>query len=194
MQTIDAINEMLAYVGESPLDSTDPDYTEHPLYESALRILTSTSRLVQSKGWWFNTRRVTLTPVSNAITIPTTYLSVAVENIYGVEYAIRSGALYDLTNDTAVISQALLAVVRDFLNFEDLPETAAWYVTQAASVRFVQTYDGDRSKLAEAKENRTMAYALFNADHIRNAKVNLFATRSLGPVLANAWYTRYIPR
>lgn len=194
MQTIDAINEMIGYVGESPIDPADTDYTQHPLYESALRILTSTSRMVQAKGWWFNTRETTLTPASNAIAIPDSYLSVAIKDLYREEYAVRSGALFDLTNDTATITSKLEAVVRELLVFEDLPETAAQYIKEAASVRFVQTYDGDRSKLGEVKENRASAYIVFNTDHIRNARVNLFQTRSMGPVMANTWYTRYLPR
>lgn len=194
MQIIDAINDMIGYVGESPIDGDDPDYESHPLYESALRILTSTSRTIQAKGWWFNTREATLTPVSDAITLPADYLSVSVLRGYGVDYAVRDGALYDLTNDTATISVSLDVVVRELLDFADLPETAAEYIKEAAAVRFVQTYDGDRSKLGEVKENRAAAYIVFHADHIRNSKVNLFTTRSMGPVLANTWYTRYLQR
>lgn len=194
MQTIDAINEMIGYVGESPIDGTDADYARHPMYESALRILTSTSRAIQAKGWWFNTRERTLTPVANAIAIADTILSVAVKRLYRAEYAVRSGAMYDLTNGTAVISSPLDVVVRELLDFADLPETAASYVMEAAAVRFVQTYDGDRSKLAEVKENAKAAYVVMHADHIRNAAVNLFTTDSMGPVLANNWYGRYRTR
>lgn len=195
MQTIDAINEMIGYVGESPIDSTDADYTSHPLYESALRILNSTSRKVQSKGWWFNTRETTLVPVSSAIAIdPDAILAVAVKDIYPVQYAVRGGALFNLTDDTAVIASSLDAVIREMLVFTDLPETAAEYVKQAAAVRFVQTYDGDRSKLTEVKEAAVSSYALMNADHIRNSKVNLFQTQSMGPIMATTWYTRYRQR
>lgn len=194
MQTIDAINEMIGYVGESPIDSADPDYTDHPLYESALRILTSTSRTIQAKGWWFNTIERTLTPTADAIAIAASILSVAVKRRYQAEYAVRSGALYDLTNDTAVISDPLDVVVRELLDFEDLPETAASYVMEAAAVRFVQTYDGDRSKLSEVKENAKAAYVVMHADHIRNAAVNLFTTDSMGPIMANNWYGRYRAR
>lgn len=191
MQIIDAINEMIGYVGESPIDSTDPDYTSHPLYESALRILNSTSRTIQARGWWFNTRETTLTPVSDAITIPATTLAVAIKDLYREEYTVRSGALYDLTNGTAVIAQPLEAVIRELIAFEDLPESAADFINQTAAVRFVQTYDGDRSKLAEVKDNAGKAYIVFNTEHIRNLRVNLFQTQSMGPIMANNWHGRY---
>lgn len=192
MQIIDAINTMIGYIGEAPLDADDPDYTLHPLYESALRLLNSTSRTVQSRGWWFNERTTTLTPVSDTIAVdPDAILAVAVTRGYGIDYTVRGGALYDMTNGTAVISTPLRAVIREYLDFTDLPESAAEFIKEEASVRFIQTYDGDRSKLHEAKENRTMAYALFNAEHIKQSKVNLFQTQSMGPVIANTWHTRY---
>lgn len=194
MLTIDAINEMIGYVGESPVDSADPDYTSHPLYESALRILTATGRTIQSKGWWFNTRPTTLTPVSGTVTIPATTIAVAVQPLYREQYTIRDGKLYDLTNGSFTIATPLKAAIRELVPFEDLPESAADYIKEQAAVRFVQTYDGDRSKLAEVKENAKLAYIVFNTEHIRNLKVNLFNTQSMGPVLSNVWYTRYYIR
>lgn len=195
MLTLDAINDMIGYVGEAPIDGDDADYAEHHLYESALRILTSTNRRIQAKGWWFNTQAVTLTPVSDAIAIdPDVYLSVTIKDLYQDRYAVRNEGLYDLTNDTATITSELEAVVRVLVPFEDVPETAAEYIKEAAALRFVQTYDGDRSKLNEVKENAAISYAIMNADHIRNSKVNLFQTLSLGPVLATAWYGRYRQR
>lgn len=195
MQTIDAINEMIGYVGESPIDATDSDYASHPLYESALRILNSTSRKVQSKGWWFNTRKTTLTPVADAIAIDSdVFLSVAVLDLYRVQYAVRDGALFNLTDNTAVITTALQAIVRELIAFDDLDELAAEYIKQAAALRFVRTYDGDRSKLSEVKEEVASSYALMNAEHIRQSKVNLFETQSMGPIMATTWYTRYRQR
>lgn len=195
MTEIDAINDMLAYVGEAAIDDTDPDYTSHPLYESALRILTSTNRAVQAKGWWFNTRERTLpSTVDDTITVLPRYLSVAVKRIYGAEYTVRAGLMYDLTNGTSEIGHDLDVVIRELVDFDEIPETAAEFIKESAALRFVQTYDGDRSKLAEVKENRKEAYVIFNADHIRNVGVNLFQTNSLGPIIANNWHTRYRQR
>ena len=195
MQTIDAINEMIGYIGESPIDSTDNDYTSHPLYESALRILTSTNRAVQSRGWWFNTREVTLTPTANAIAIdPDVYLSVSMKDIYADRYTVRNEALYDLTNGTATISDTLEATVRELVAFEDLPETAAQYVMAEAATRFVKTYDGDAAKLREVKEDAAKAFVFFHADHIRNSKVNVFHLPKTQYALATSWYSRYRQR
>jgi hypothetical protein len=192
MLVIDAINDMLAYLGESPLDPTDPDYTEHPLYASALRVLDTSSIKVQSRGWWFNDRVATLEPVADAIVIPNTYISVAIVG-WGryADYTVRDGALFDLTNNTAVITSSLRAWIRELIPFAELPQTAAAYVAAHAATRFVRTYDGDRGKLADVKEDEASAYILFNADHIRNSRVNLHTTASMGPVIANTWYSRY---
>lgn len=196
MLTIDAINEMIGWVGESPIDPTDPDYASHPLYESALRILNASSKLVQTRGWWFNTFQIELTPTSNAITIGSTYLTVEIVPRRGNyhEYTIRDGALFDLTDNTATISETLTANVRLNVPFEDLPESAAQFITATASVRFIRTYDGDRSKIEEVKEDAKMTFIPFHADHIRNVRVNLYAIPNTARVLANNWYSRYRPR
>lgn len=195
MQTIDAINEMIGYVGESAIDATDSDYASHPLYESALRILTNTSRYVQSKGWWFNTRETTLVPASGTIALDSdVYLSVAAKNLYREQYAVRDDKLYDMTNGTFTITSNVQVVIRELVPFEDLPETAAQYVMLAAAVRFVKTYDGDRSKLTEVKEDAAMAYIPFHADHIRNSHVNLFQLPDTLYALSGSWYGRYRQR
>jgi hypothetical protein len=191
MLVIDAINDMLAYIGETPLDAADPDYTAHPLYESALRVLNSSSRKVQARGWWFNHRRVDLTPVADAIAIPTGFLAVTVLNERD-EYAVRGGMLYNLTQGTSTITAPIRVELREMIAFADLPETAAGYIAAHAASRFVRTYDGDPHKQREVEEDEAVAYALFNAEHIRNSKVNLFRLPNTASHLATSWYQRYL--
>lgn len=193
MLIIDAINDMIGYVGESPLDPTDPDYAQHSLFESALRILNAASKSVQSKGWWFNTYQTTLTPVAGVITLASTILSVEVLRIRGDnhDYTVRDGVLFDLTDNTATLTRAVTANVRHLVPFEDLPETAAQFIAARAATRFVRAYDGDASKIASTATEEALAYIPFNGDQIRNAHVNLYATNSMGPILANNWYSRY---
>lgn len=194
MQVITAINEMIGYVGEAEIDGDDADYASHPLYESALRILESSSRIVQARGWWFNTRNVTLTPSGSAIAIPASYLTVEIAPMYPEDYTVRAGALYDMTNGTAVITDTLEATIRELVDFDDLPESAAHYISLVAAVRFVKTYDGDRSKLQEAKEDRAEAYVVFNTDHIRNSNLNMYQLPNTAFVIANNWHSRYRTR
>lgn len=191
MLRIDAINDMLSYLGESPLDVTDPDYANHPLYQSALRVLNRSSSKVQSRGWWFNDRVTDLIPVANSITIPATYLTVRIVGYRNAEYTIRNGVLFDMTNNTAVIGSNLRARIVELVDFEDLPETAAEYIAAHAASRFVRTYDGDAGKQREVEKDEQTAYGLFNSDEIKNRGVNLYHTASMGPVLGNNWYTRY---
>lgn len=193
MLTLDAINTMIAPLGETAIDATDPDYTLHPLYESALRILNTTNRAVQSQGWWFNSYTTTLAPVAGAVALDASILTVTVLSD-SHDYTIRDSALFDLTDNTATISRSLRALVRSLVPFESLPDTAATYIALKAAERFVKAYDGDRGKLADVKEDAKEAYIPFNSDHIRNSRVNLYHTASMGPTLANNWYTRYRQR
>jgi hypothetical protein len=193
MLVIDAINDMIGYIGESPIDAADPDYTSHPLYESALRILNTTNEAVQSRGWWFNMVTRVLTPVTNAIALTSDVLTVTVVDDPR-DFTIRASALFDMTNNTAVISTPLTAVVASLIAFPSLPITAAEYIKMLAAERFVKAYDGDAAKIASVKDDAAKAYIAFNTDNIRNSRVNLYLTRSMGPVLANNWYTRYRQR
>lgn len=190
MTELDAINDMIAYLGESPIDAGDSDYASHPLYESALRILNGANKTVQSRGWWFNSVRRTLTPSADAIAFADDVLTVIVLNDPR-DFTIRDGALYDLTNDTATISTTLTALVRVLVPFTDLPPTAADYIVAHAALRFVTTYDGDRGKVADVTQDMATHYLAFNTDNIRNSRVNLYQTASMGPVLANNWHSRY---
>lgn len=196
MQTIDAINDMLAFIGEAALDPTDPDYNAHPLYESALRVLTTAGSQVQAKGWWFNMRRAVLTPVLGTITIASDVLAVEVLDVYGDshDYTIRNGKLFDLTDNTDGIAQPVTVNMRSLIAFDQLPETAARYVAARATTRFVRTYDGDARKIADAKDEELLAFIAFNADHIRNARVNLYQDASTVRALARSWFGRYQPR
>lgn len=196
MTLIEAINDMLGTIGEAPIDEQDPDYESHPLYQSALRILNRVSKAVQSQGWWFNTYTGTLASVAGAVALASDVLTVMVVSQYGDthDYAIRDGALFDLTDNTATIPNDVTAVVRTLVAFAELPETAASYITAVACTRFVKVYDGDAKKIEAMTLDERAAYIPFNTDHIRNSRVNLYATQSMGPVLANNWYSRYRQR
>jgi hypothetical protein len=55
MTLIEAINDILGAVGETPIDSSDADYQSHPQYQSASRVLAAIHAREASRGWWFNT-------------------------------------------------------------------------------------------------------------------------------------------
>ena len=55
---LEAVNSMLSYISESPVNAIPADLTTlPPSAEIAVNLLAETSREVQSEGWHFNTEK-----------------------------------------------------------------------------------------------------------------------------------------
>lgn len=187
-QVLDAVCDIISSVGESGLLALD---NSHPLEADAQRVLTRVSRRIQSRGWFFNRRCVTLTQdVDGKVPVPSTYLSVdpADRNLPFVQ---RSGFLFDMQNNTDVLDRDVECVVIDYLEFTNLPETVAAYIQAEACMQFFKNYDGDGTKLRALIEDARLARIPFHAEHIRNSDVNLFASGSTGHNLAEVRGYRY---
>ena len=58
----EAINRILTSVGEIPIDSNPSEHIKNPTVSIILRSLDDISKQLQNRGYWFNTRYVTITP------------------------------------------------------------------------------------------------------------------------------------
>ncbi len=185
---LDAVNDIIAGVGESGLAALDDS---HPLEADAQRVLTRISRRIQSRGWWFNKRKITLTQdVGGKVPVSSSYLSVDPVN-RSLPLAQRSGFLFDMDENTDVLNADVECVVIDYLAFPDLPETAAAYIQAAACLQFFKNYDGDGTKLRVMADDEQRARESFHAEHIRNSDVNLFASGETGHNLSQIRGYRY---
>lgn len=196
MTELDAVNDLLASVGEFPVDSlSDPN----PLVASSQRILAQTLRRAQTRGWWFNSRDRVL-PVGTdpafplRVQIPTDALSVDPVRRTS-DFVQRGGYLFDRKLGTFDIGSDVECHTKDLLPIQDLPETAAAYFTALACIRMSKAYDGDTAKLKTLEQEAMMAREPFHAEHIRNCDVNLFESGTTGRVLSVAYGHRvpYFP-
>lgn len=185
MDELDVINDMLATMGEAPLNQLDED---HPYVAAGRRFLASTNRKVQSRGWWFNTEWFTLTPdpTSGFVYLPEDVI--AAEGRRGLcasYYTIRGRRLYDLTNGTFVITEnpVHLEVIRE-VPFEDLPATAADAIGANAVLRFQKNYDADTQKTSEQTQDAADSMMMLKAEHIRQRKSNFIYKTTVGAKLA----------
>lgn len=185
MDELDCINEMLATMGEAPLNQLDED---HPYVAAGRRFLASTNRKVQARGWWFNTEHLSMVPdpVSKFIYVPEDVISSeGVRNMCTYLYTQRGRRLYDVTHGTFEIieSPVLVQVIRE-IPFDDVPPTAQDAIGQNAVLRFQKNYDADPQKTREQTQDAADAMINLKSEHTRQKKTNLIYRTTAGARLA----------
>ena len=178
---LDVINEMLASLGESPLNTIDED---HPLVPAGRRLLRFASMREQAKSWWFNKELVTLSPdpLSGAIVTPMDSIRVDPCNS-SLHYVQRGRRLYQPHAPASVDKYKFTAAVECWLvrniAFEDLPPTAQYLISCAAVMDFQKAYDADAQKFQQIQLDYRAALTNLNAEHIRSQNVNLLYRPSI---------------
>lgn len=131
---LDAVNTMLATIGESPVSSLEvAGLTDVAI---AKQVLTETSRAVQSKGWHFNTEvnYPLARTIEGYVNVPLNTLRVDTTGYDSdVDVVQRGIRLYDRANHTYVFDRALTADLVLYLAFDELPEAARYYITIRAA-------------------------------------------------------------
>ena len=132
---LEAINTLLATIGESPVNSLTSGLVEA---SSAEQTLDNVSRDFQAQGWAFNTELTyQLSPdSSNEITLPANCLHV--DTIYNrmsseSDLVQRGMRMYDRIKNTYAIGQTLEVDMVVLLEYEEMPETARRYVAIKAA-------------------------------------------------------------
>jgi hypothetical protein len=151
---LDAVNYILASIGESPVSSLDD--TARKSAVKAQNMLGMVSVSVQSVGYNFCTEpNVTLEPSPNGeIYLPENILAIAVTPYtYPTSVVTRGGRLYDRLNSTYKFAGAVQLSVTLALDWTDLPQPARDHI--AAKAGFLvgnSTISGDPSLRITAEE------------------------------------------
>lgn len=143
----EAINLMLAAVGEPEVNAAEVATPTQPVTKKAVRALDAANRKLQLWGWSFNRERnVTLSPVASKIVLPSDVIHVDPDGDSG-QYAIRkSGAdynLYDRWNNTFDFTGDIKVELHRLLAFDDIPLIARELVTAKAALGFAEAYLGE---------------------------------------------------
>lgn len=176
---LDVINEMLASLGESPLNEVEED---HPLVASGLRKLRIANMREQAKGWWFNEDIVNLLPdpVTGYIYVPADTINIDPTNPW-THLTQRGRRLFDPRREDGYnIGRAVRCKLLRLVPFEDLPPLAQDYVSCSAQVDFQKDYDADRLKYEQIVLSKREAFMTLRAEDIRNRGVNLLHTVNTG--------------
>ncbi|MCG7628390.1 hypothetical protein MHM88_11280 [Epibacterium sp. MM17-32] len=155
---LEAVNQMLRGIGESPVSSLIDDYgLDVP---DATGTLSEISNAVQLEGWIFNTEYDYPLPVNvdGEIHVPSNALNVDFDwrTCGGSEPVVRGRRVYDRKGHTYKLDRGLKAKIIFGLPFEELPEAARYYITYRACRKFQDTQAGsnDLHRFSEADELR----------------------------------------
>ena len=169
---LEAINQMLAAVGQAPVTSIDLDQNDDPTNPDvamARETLRQVSREVQAEGWTFNREldfplktnqddEIVLTPTMLQVDLNQSYV-----NNRGRESIRREGKLYDKKNHTYKwYPDTVYCDILWLFEWEDLPAPVVDYIVSKASAKYSQRVVGDpnlyKELVTQAAECR--AYAL----------------------------------
>ena len=132
---LDAINDILASIGESPVNTLESDANADVV--NARRILHKINRQEQSKGWTFNIEEgATLVPdvYSQLIPYMPNYLSVTTTG--GTPYVNRGGYVYDRINTTDRFTSPIPVHLITLRTFDEMPEQFKSYIVTKAAKEF----------------------------------------------------------
>ena len=175
---LEAVNSMLATIGEAPVNSITGTL---PLDASlAKNTLNEINREVQSAGWHFNSRTKYTLSLHTDSKIP------LADNIMRVDLdinqytptefdVIKQGSfLFNKVGNTFTFDQALDANVILYLDFTDLPENARRYITLRASRIFQDRTIGGNTLHRYASVDEANALALLKQEETQTGNHSIF--------------------
>lgn len=165
MELITAVNLMLPKLGEHPVTNLD---INHPTLAIILPEVENELIQLLIRGWWFNEYNVTLYPDSEKhIVLGTDVLSFTPDC---VEAAVRGTQLFNPTTLDYTWDAPVKGRVKQRVDFNKLPETAAQFVWYSA---LINAYVTDLGTTQDVQVWQTRAGAAFTqllAEHLRNRK------------------------
>lgn len=156
---LEAVNIMLAVIGESPINSLNSPAVVDAV--TAQAVLSEISRAVQTTGWHFNIEEeLTLTPTlfGGELQLPGNCLRVSPSAEYqDVDVAQRGSRLYDRRNHTYVFAKSMKVDMVILLPFNELPESARYYITIRAARTFQARTVGSEALYQFTAQDEAMA-------------------------------------
>ncbi len=178
---LEAVNEMLRAIGESPVSSID---TGNADVQTCVDLLRQHSIKTQKHGWWFNTDyEYELTPDgSGFLLLPSNTLKVDVTDAdkYLKSYVIRGSKLYDNIEHTSVFTEVVEVDIVVGLDWTDLPQTARDYIISCAGLEFVDTDIGDQTRHAFTQKRRDEAYVALLQEQAEAGDFNMLLDSATG--------------
>ena len=174
---LEAINTMLGYIGESPVNSIASATALPQSAALAKNILDEVSREVQADGWHFNTLenlKLAQGIPAGTFQVPANTLQVDAVDI-GVDIVQRGLKILDRTTNSYVFDKESLEVnMTVLLDWEELPEQARRYIAIKAGRVFQARLVGSRELETLILRDEIMAKARLEESDGRNSDITIF--------------------
>lgn len=187
MTKLEAVNEMLSVIGESPINSLSGSLTQDA--SMAENLLDRTSREVQMHRWVFNVEDNYPLAVDGDgfIQLPTDCLFCDVDpcrQSASMDVVVRGTRLYDRKNQTYVFTTSPIYVeLTRFLDFEDLPEAARNYITLRAARKFQDRVQGSQADHFYTAQDEQDARAAMRQHELRSGDQTIFSNYNVARTL-----------
>lgn len=190
---LEAINEILASIGESPVQSlADVGLGDAALASTKLR---EHSRDVQMRGWSFNTELEV--PMSRSVDgfllVPSNALQATISRTEGRRGVQRGVKLYDLDKHTFVWDRDLKMDFVLFLGYEELPQHARKLVYVRAARAFARSTMLTQTIEQVTEDDEKAALREFKRAENAIARRNIFRDSATGVALVNRLPLAYQP-
>jgi hypothetical protein len=176
MTKLEAVNKMLATIGESPVSTLSGTVTTD--VQMAVDFLNENSRAVQSESWSFNHEYdVTLQPDINegTITLPGNCIGVKITTPSAAVDVVQRGLdLYDRLNHTYIFTQNIDANITYFLAWEELPELARRYIMIKSARIFQARVLGSETLNGFTSQEEVQARTALLSMDDENSALNIF--------------------
>jgi hypothetical protein len=157
-EELQAVNDMLAAIGESPVNSLEGDPNAD--VANCRRILSQVNREIQSKGWTFNIEEgATLLPDSFSSLIEYMPDFLRLTTTGGTLYINRGGYVYDRTAKSDTFTGPITVDLIKLKSFSEMPECFRSYIVAKASRRFNIRFFGAGEIEGSLQEQENDAWA-----------------------------------
>jgi hypothetical protein len=157
---LDAVNLMLSLAGEAPVTSIDSVGLGDVAI--ALQCLTEASRMIQERGWTFNTDlSYPLNPdaTTKEIYLPFNTLRCEIVDKSAYDITIRGNRLYNRKTFGYAFDKQLLVNIVWFMPFDELPQAARQAIAIRAARVFQRRIFGDNQINGYTQEEEYAALA-----------------------------------
>jgi hypothetical protein len=175
MTELEAVNFLLATIGESPVNTVEnPGNIDAANARARIREI---SRSTQNKGWHWNTDEgFRLAPNEQGeVVLPGNTLRVyTVYPDWDLDLVVRGKRLYDRRNHTYNINRTVRVDLVRFLAFDEIPEAARWYITVTAARVFQEKTLGSEQLAKFTRDDERNAWLDILVEETETAKYNVF--------------------
>ena len=183
LDELEAVNICLSTIGEDRISTLSGSQVGDVAEASAS--LLEVSREIQAKGWHFNREEDVPFAINSdgKIPIPTSIARFDMPQGNAKDLVRRGGFVYNKTDRTYIFTATIKAIVVYYLPFDELPDSARYYITVRAARKFSNRQVTSKDIAQFTLRDEMEARADFLDENEENADQTMLDHWSVGRVL-----------